>query len=236
MAGRIVLITGVSRGLGRAMVEGFVRLGHTVLGCARSKKEIDGLRRKFPKPHDFYTVDIASDDEVKSWTSLMLSSHGLPDLVLNNAGVINKNAPLWEVSAREFSQVIDVNVKGIANIVRHLCPAMVRKKKGVMVNFSSGWGRSTDAEVAPYCASKWAIEGLTLALAQELPSGMAAISLNPGIINTEMLQSTFGSSASTYISPEKWAAQAVPFLLGLGPEQNGQQLEVPEIDVTSSRP
>jgi NAD(P)-dependent dehydrogenase (short-subunit alcohol dehydrogenase family) len=236
MAGRIVFITGVSRGLGRAMVEEFVRLGHTVLGCARSKKEIDRIRREFPKPHDFYTVDIASDDEVKSWTSLMLSSHGLPDLVLNNAAVINKNAPLWEVSAREFSQVIDVNIKGVANIVRHLCPPMVKRKKGIIVNFSSGWGRSTDAEVAPYCASKWAIEGLTLALAQELPSGMAAVSLNPGIINTEMLQSTFGDSAASYISAEKWASQAVPFLLELGPEQNGQQLEVPEVDVTSSRP
>jgi len=233
---RIVVITGVSRGLGRAMVDEFVRLGHTVLGCARSKKEIDQLHRKLPLPHDFYAVDIASDDEVKSWTSLMLSAHGVPDLVINNAGIINKNAPLWEVSAREFSEIIDVNVKGMANIIRHLVPAMVKRKTGVIVNFSSGWGRSVDAEVAPYCASKWAIEGLTLALAQEVPTGMTVVSLNPGIINTEMLQSVFGESASTYISPEKWAAQAVPFLLELGPEHNGQQLELPGVDVTSSRP
>jgi len=62
-------------------------------------------------------------------------------------------------------------------------PAMVRRGQGVIVNFSSGWGRSTDAGVAPYCATKWAIEGLTQALAQELPPGMAAVPLNPGIIN-----------------------------------------------------
>jgi len=166
----------------------------------------------------------------------MLSAHGVPDLVINNAGIINKNAPLWEVSAREFSEIIDVNVKGMANIIRHLVPAMVKRKTGVIVNFSSGWGRSVDAEVAPYCASKWAIEGLILALAPEVPTGMTVVSLNPGIINTEMLQSVFGESASTYISPEKWAAQAVPFLLELGPEQNGQQLELPGVDVTSSRP
>jgi NAD(P)-dependent dehydrogenase (short-subunit alcohol dehydrogenase family) len=229
MAGRTVIITGVTRGLGRAMVDEFVGLGHTVLGCGRSKPEIDRLHREFARPHDFYTVDIASDDEVKSWASLVLSANGVPDLVLNNAGVINKNAPLWEISAREFSEVIDVNVKGFANIIRHFAPAMVKMKRGVIVNFSSGWGRSTDAEVAPYCASKWAIEGLTLALSQELPSGVSAVSLNPGVINTEMLQSAFGRSASEYISPGEWAKRAVPFLLGLGPADNGKQLEVPSV-------
>ena len=233
MARRIVLITGVTRGLGRAMVDEFIGLGHTVLGCGRTKKEIDQLHKRFGRPHDFYRVDTASDDDVKSWASLVLSAHGAPDLVLNNAAVINKNAPLWEISAREFSEVIDVNVKGFANIIRHLAPEMVKRKTGVIVNFSSGWGRSTDAEVAPYCASKWAIEGLTLAFAQELPSGMAAVSLNPGIINTEMLRSAFGNSASGYVSPEEWAKRAVPFLLTLGPGDNGKQLEVPSVDGAS---
>ena len=236
MAGRIVVITGVTRGLGRAMAEEMTRLGHTVLGCGRTKKEIDQLHLRLGPPNDFYRVDTASDDEVKSWASLTVSAHGAPDLLLNNAGIINKNAPLWEISAREFSQVIDVNVKGFANVIRHFAPAMVKRKRGVIVNFSSGWGRSTDAEVAPYCASKWAIEGLTLAMAQELPSGMAAVSLNPGIINTEMLQSAFGSSASGYISPEQWAKGAVPFLLALGAGDNGKQLEVPGIDAGSCEP
>lgn len=218
------------------MAEELTRLGHTVLGCGRTKKEIDQLHHHLGPPHDFYRVDIASDDEVKSWASLIVSAFGAPDLLLNNAGIINKNAPLWEISAREFSQVMDVNVKGFANVIRHFAPAMVKRKRGVIVNFSSGWGRSTEAEVAPYCASKWAIEGLTLALAQEVPSGMAAVSLNPGIINTAMLQSAFGSSASEYISPEQWAQSAVPFLLGLGPGDNGKQLEVPGVDAGSCQP
>ena len=227
MAGKTVLITGVTRGLGRAMVDEFVRLGHTVLGCGRSKDGVEQLRRRVGAPHDFTSVDVASDDEVKAWAGRLLSSHGPPDLLLNNAGVINKNARLWEIGAREFAQVIDVNIKGIANVIRHFVPAMVRRKRGVIVNFSSGWGRSTDAEVAPYCATKWAVEGLTQAFAQELPSGMAAVALNPGIINTEMLQSCFGGSASGYLSPAEWAKSAVPFLLKLGPDDNGKQLTAP---------
>jgi NAD(P)-dependent dehydrogenase (short-subunit alcohol dehydrogenase family) len=224
---KIIVITGVTHGIGRAMVEEFARNGHTVLGCGRSQKSIDELKEKFDKPHDFYSVDVSLDESVKSWASLCLTTHAPPDILINNAGVINKNAPLWQVAAREFSEVIDVNVKGTANVIRHFVPSMVKRKTGVIVNLSSGWGRSTDAEVAPYCASKWAIEGLTQALAQELPTGMAAVPLNPGIINTEMLRSAFGGSASHYPTPAEWAKIAVPFLLQIGPKDNGKQLTVP---------
>ena len=227
MTRKIVLVTGVTRGLGRAMVDEFVRQGHTVLGCGRSQKTIEALRRQFSAPHDFAVVDVASEEQVKAWASRLLDSSGPPDLVVNNAALINRNAPLWEVPEREFSQVIDVNIKGTVNVIRHFAPAMTKRQRGVIVNISSGWGRSTDAEVAPYCATKWAIEGLTQALAQELPSGMAAVALNPGIINTEMLQSCFGGSASGYPSPAQWASRAVPFLLNLGPGDNGRQLTAP---------
>ena len=80
--------------------------------------------------------------------------------------------------------------------------------------------------MAPYCATKWAIEGLTQSLAQELPEGMAAVPLNPGVINTDMLRSCFGPSAADFVSAEEWAEIAIPFLLELGPGHNGQSLTV----------
>jgi NAD(P)-dependent dehydrogenase (short-subunit alcohol dehydrogenase family) len=224
---KLVLITGVSRGLGRAMAEEFIRLGHTVLGCGRSEKETGQLQKQFAPPHDFSVIDVSDDEQVAAWARRVLNSRAAPDLLLNNAGLINRNARLWEIGAREFSDVVDVNLKGTANVIRHFVPAMVKRKSGVIVNFSSGWGRSTAAEVAPYCATKWAIEGLTQALAQELPPGMAAVPLNPGIINTNMLQSCFGGSALGYPSPQEWAKIAVPFLLKLGPSDNGKPLTVP---------
>ena len=225
--GKIIIITGVTRGLGRAMSAEFIRLGHTVLGCGRSTREIEQLRKSHGGPHDFYPVDVASDTAVKSWASLLLTSHGTPDLVLNNAGIINKNARLWEIGPREFDEVVNVNLRGTVNVIRHFAPSMVQHKRGVIVNFSSGWGRSADAEVAPYCATKWAVEGLTQSLSQELPRGVAAVTLNPGIINTDMLQSSFGNSAKNYPSPGEWAGIAVPFLLKLGADDNGKQLTVP---------
>jgi NAD(P)-dependent dehydrogenase (short-subunit alcohol dehydrogenase family) len=209
------------------MAEEFARLGHTVVGCGRSYKEIEKLRKRLGEPHDFYPVDVAEDEAVKSWASVVLTTLGPPDLLLNNAGVINRNARLWELEAREFDAVVDTNLKGVANVIRHFVPEMVKRKRGVIVNFSSGWGRSTDAEVSPYCATKWAIEGLTQSLAQELPSGMAAVPLNPGIIDTDMLRSCFGGSASSYPAPDEWAKVAVPFLLKLAAGDNGKQLTVP---------
>ena len=227
MPAKIILITGVSRGLGRAMAEEFIRLGHVVIGCGRSEKEIAQLQKQFPAPNDFAVVNVSADEQVAAWAKRILQSHAAPDLLLNNAALINRNAPLWQIPAQEFSDVIDVNIKGVANVIRHFVPAMIKSGRGIIVNFSSGWGRSTDAEVAPYCATKWAIEGLTQSLAQELPPGMAAVPLNPGIINTDMLQSCFAGGANHYPTPEAWAKTAVPFLLKINPADNGRQLTVP---------
>ncbi len=225
--GKFAIITGVTRGLGHAMAEEFIRLGHTVAGCGRSREGIQQLSRAFGPPHAFDVVDVASDDQVKAWADRVLKALGPPDLLLNNAALINQNRRLWQVPVQEFSEVIDVNIKGVANVIRHFVPAMIERQAGVIVNWSSGWGRSTDAEVAPYCATKWAIEGLTQALAQELPGGMAAVPLNPGIINTDMLQSSFGASADNYPTAAQWAKKAVPFLLNLNSSHNGQSLTAP---------
>ncbi|OKH29216.1 SDR family oxidoreductase [Chroogloeocystis siderophila] len=225
---QLIVITGVSRGLGLAMTEAFIKAGHTVIGCARSQTAIEKLRQQFGSPHSFTVVDVAVDQQVADWAKHVLANYKPPDLLLNNAGVINQLAPLWKVTAEEFARVINVNIIGVTNVIRHFVPAMIQRKQGIIVNFSSGWGRSTSPEVAPYCASKWAIEGLTRSLAQELPDGMAAIPLNPGIIHTDMLEICFGEEAADYTPLQEWSRQAVPFLLQLNSRYNGSPLTVPQ--------
>ncbi|XDE65205.1 SDR family oxidoreductase [Arthrospira platensis BEA 1257B] len=224
---KIILITGVSRGLGRVLTESFIDLGHTVLGCARSREPIDLLTQKYGKPHNFQVVNVEEPQAVENWINHLLKNYPIPDIVINNAAIINPLAPLWEVPPHEFNQVIDVNIKGVANVIRYLVPAMMKRGTGIIINLSSGWGRSTSPQVAPYCTSKWAIEGLTQALAQELPPGLAAIPMSPGIIHTDMLEICYGEDAAAFTSPQEWVKKAVPFILGLSPKQNGVPVTVP---------
>lgn len=220
-----ILITGVTRGLGRAMADTFIAQGCAVAGSGRSAAAISELTDSYPE-HSFSVVDIADYAAVARWQETVVRDFGVPDILINNAGVINKNAPLWEVPVEEFSQVMDVNVKAVYYVIRQFCPLMISNGGGVIVNFSSGWGRSVSPDVAPYCASKFAVEGLSSALAQDLPPSMVSVALNPGVIHTEMLESCFGAQAQQCIKPADWAQAAVNTILGITSRDNGESLSV----------
>ncbi len=221
-----IVITGVTRGLGRALAEWYIAHGHTVAGCGRSGPQIFELRMAHPEPHSFDAVDVSQPAKVQLWAERILGGGRAPDILINNAGIMNELAPLWEVPAEKFAQVVAVNIIGVANVIRSFVPPMVARKQGVIVNLSSGWGRSVSPEVAPYCASKWAIEGLTKALAEELPKGMAAIPLNPGAIDTDMLRQCWADGAAAYPKAAQWAEHAAPFILKLGAKDNGRSVSV----------
>ncbi|MGK7945596.1 MAG: SDR family oxidoreductase [Microcystaceae cyanobacterium] len=222
---KTIVITGVTKGLGQAMTDGFIKKGHQVIGCGRSSEAINVLSNRYPD-HNFQVVDLADDQQVQNWAQGIIKEWGSPDFLINNAAIINSPQPLWEVSETEFCQLTDININGVVRTIRGFLPAMIAQGKGIIVNFSSGWGRSTSPEVVPYCTSKWAIEGLCQGLAQEVPQGIGVIALNPGIINTEMLQTCWGTDASDFPSPQQWSQKAVPFILKLTPRNNGQSLTV----------
>lgn len=224
---RTIVITGATRGLGRTMACHMARRGHRIVACGRSRTALEELAGELGPDHAVDAVDVTDREAVEAWAAAQVARFGAPDLVLNNAALINRKAPLWEVPASEFDLVIDVNIKGVTHVIRAFVPAMIARGSGLVVNFSSGWGQQTAPEVAPYCATKFAIEGLTGALAQELPPGLGAIALSPGIIHTEMLDQAFGAEASSFPDPETWAQDAIPYILGLTPTQSGQSLRVP---------
>ena len=222
-----IVITGVTKGLGRALVEQYIKLGHLVIGCGRNVNSIESLSNSYPENTDFQVVDISDQKQVCFWAKDVLNKFGAPDFLLNNAGIINKNAALWDVPEQEFSDVININVKGVYNTIKEFVPNMIRIGKGTVVNFSSGWGRSTSPEVAPYCTSKWAIEGLSKSLAQDLPEEMVSVALNPGVIDTNMLRSCWDENAAMYEKPESWAKRVAPFILNISQKDNGASLTAP---------
>ena len=225
--GIVIVITGATAGLGQSMCEYFIKESHKVIGCGRSKAKIDKLNEKYAEERaKFYAVDVSKDGEVEVWSKEVLKEYGPPDFLINNAGVVNENQTLWNISSQEFDKVIDVNIKGPVNCIRHFVPSMVKAERGVIVNFSSTWGKSVSPEVAPYCCSKWGIEGLSKAMALELPAPLVCVPLNPGVINTDMLQTIFGESAQRSMSPEQWIRRAGPLILSIDRSMNGRSLDV----------
>jgi len=221
---RRIAITGVGQGLGRSLTHRFITLGHIVWGCDLNGGAIAQLQQQYPAPHQFQTVDVTQPDRVNAWADAVLRQ-GTPDLLINNAGHTPPMAPFWELPATEFDQTLAVNVQGVANVLRAFLPAMVAQQQGIIVTLSARWGRQGAAHAAAYCASKWAIEGLTQAIALELPAGMAAVTFSPGAVHTHALEVVYGAEkAATYPSPDDWAKQAAETLLAIAPEQNGQAL------------
>lgn len=100
---RTIAITGCSRGLGRALVEEFAAGGHLVAGCSRSEDQLQLLRDACPGGHHFQVVDVSDDASVKAWSDALQDVVGVPDLLINNAAIINEPALLWDVPPLNFS-------------------------------------------------------------------------------------------------------------------------------------
>lgn len=228
---RNIVITGATRGIGRSMALKFIELGHTVWGCGTKQPYVTRLNEQTPAAGQFDQVDVTCAEQVAQWAASIIDQSGPPTLLINNAGMINQPAAFCDIPANTFVKLIHVNVIGVSNVMRAFLPAMLEAQQGIIINLSSGAGLHGYPNISAYCTTKFAIEGLSQSVAAELPPGMACIPLSPGVINTDMLQRYWGEDrASECDSPEAWADYAVPFILALGPEHNGQSIRVSNIE------
>lgn len=205
-----ILISGNRRGLGAALTQAFTQQGHQVWGFSQAS----------PPPNQ---VDASNFEAVRSWVDSVIEHYGAPDLVIANAATVLSPAPLAQVDPEDFSRILDVNVKGMFYLFRAVLPHL---SAGVLIGISSGYGRTTSPRMGPYCTSKWAVEGLVKTLASELPKTMAAIALDPGTLQTDMLRQALGDGARFFPTPDQWVDKAARMILGLGPQHNGQSLSV----------
>jgi NAD(P)-dependent dehydrogenase (short-subunit alcohol dehydrogenase family) len=226
-----ILVIGCTRGIGRALLQELHQLGHKVGGCGRTEAEINRLKMTIGPPSHFRALDITDEKAVRYWASEILLNLGTaPDLLICNAGLINPVAPFWKLPKADFDRVNEVNITGTANVLRAFLPAMIQRKKGIAVTLSSGLGQRGAEGVSAYCTSKFAIEGLSKAIAEDLKlakTGVACIPVAPGVIDTDMLRGYLGqAAASKHPGPEAWAKKAAPWLLSLKPDQNGLSLRM----------
>ena len=195
---KTVLITGGSRGIGRAMVELFTSRGYSVaFTYKKSESEAKSLAEKTGALA--IQADSASEDEVISAVSAVTSAFGKIDCLINNAG-ISSFSLFTDLSLEEWNRTIAVNLTGAFLYSRAVIPSMVREKHGRIINVTSMWGLTGSSCEAHYSAAKAALIGLTKSLAKELgPSGITVNAIAPGLINTDMNKSLTDKDISAIV-------------------------------------
>ncbi len=188
---KTVLITGASRGIGKAIALKFARDGYNVvLNYNNSEKQAMDLQKQIKNMGVeclAIKANVAYANEVEGMVKSALASFGKIDVLVNNAGV-SLYKLFQDCAAADVENVFSINTFGVINTTRAIVPSMISEKCGKIINISSIWGKVGASMESIYSASKGAVISLTLALAKELaPSGICVNCVCPGVIETDML-------------------------------------------------
>ena len=190
MARKAVLITGASRGIGRAAAELFARRGYGVLinyrQDAGAAHELE--KQLLDSGADALAVqaDVAQEDQVLRMMEMAVKRFGFIDVLVNNAGIASQKL-FTALTTEEWRRMMAVHVDGTFHCCREVLPAMIREKRGAIVNVASIWGLSGASCEVAYSTAKAAVIGMTKALAREVgPSGVRVNCVAPGVIDTAM--------------------------------------------------
>jgi NAD(P)-dependent dehydrogenase (short-subunit alcohol dehydrogenase family) len=180
----VSVVTGANSGIGRAIAIHLAGQGHTVYGTVRSldkATKLNAMAAERGVTVNLVVLDVADDESVRTGLAAVLAEAGHVDVLVNNAG-IGGNAVAEECPPSLYLSVMDVNLCGAVRCLQALLPQMRERRSGCIVNITSVAGRVAALAQSPYVASKWAFEGLSEGLAQELaPFGIRVAIVEPGV-------------------------------------------------------
>ncbi len=190
MEKKVALVTGASRGIGREIALTLAREGAFVIinynGSEDRAKEVEETIRKNGGEAVIWKCNVSSFQETEEMAKAVVKEYGHVDILVNNAGITRDNL-IMKMSEADFDQVVETNLKGCFNTIRHLSRQMLKQRSGRIVNIASVSGVLGNAGQANYAASKAGIIGLTKTMARELASrGITVNAVAPGFIDTEM--------------------------------------------------
>lgn len=191
---KVILITGASRGIGRAVAEELSKEHIVVANYNKSREKAEDLQSNNLNV-DIYQADVSKREEVHNMIKYVISKYGKLDVLINNAGISNEKL-IQDITDEDFNNVMNINLYSVFITSQEAIPYMIDKKEGLIVNISSIYGTNGGAMASIYSASKAAIDGFTKALAKELgPSNIRVNSIAPGCMNTDM---------NKYLSEKEW--------------------------------
>ncbi len=233
IAGKLALITGGSSGIGAACARRFAAEGARLVLWARRRDRLDAIAAELRKAHGavvhIATVDVRDRPAVHAEVERMLKAIGIPDVLLNNAGLASGLAKLQEGDFADWDRMIDTNIKGVLNVTRPILPHMVARGTGHIINIGSTAGHMVYPMGNVYNATKFALralnEGMNLDVAG---TSIRVSSVDPGFVNTEFSEVRFHGDATrardvyrgfTPLSAED-VADTITYVVNLPPHVN----------------
>src|SRR5215467_905379 len=190
LSGKVALITGGSRGIGRAIARAYAWEGAMVFICARNQSEVDAVVSKIRgagKQIAGRAGDIGKLEDTRDIVQAAVKHFGAIDVLVNNASLLGPRVPIASYPPEAWEDVLRVNLTGLFFVTQSVLQIMMPRRRGSIVNISSGVGRVGKARWGAYAASKFGVEGFTQMVADEVKEmGIRVNAVNPGATRTEM--------------------------------------------------
>ena len=228
--GKVALITGASRGIGKAIAKSFSAQGAQIAIGARTSIGYENVLSDLPydvRGAKGFLLDVTKSDQVKDAVEEVITRFGRIDILVNCAGISINDTPTWQTTIQEWDKMMSVNLRGTFLCCSEVSKHMVERQSGVIINIGSSSGRGADDTFGPYTATKWGIIGYTTSLAKSLrPYGIRVNGINPGWVDTDMTRAIKPEGDPEWSTPEEIADVAV-FLAAKAPrDMTGQFIDV----------
>ena len=220
---QVALVTGASRGIGKAIAYLFAQEGMNVVICSRNENQIRKTAVEIQKDTGNLVVPVKTDVrnhvDVDKLVQSALNEFGRIDILVNNAGVAIIKS-LVETTDHEYDTIMDTNLSGVFFCCKSVLPHMIKQKSGYIINISSGAGKTGFANLSVYCASKFGVIGMTESLAEEVSDyGIKVFSMCPGAVATQMQKEfmsneEFEKRKNQMIQPEEVAQKVLQLIKG----------------------
>lgn len=205
---KVVIVTGASQGLGRAIAVKYAKNGANVILAARDRKKLEKLEKEI---NEFYgrafsiQTDITKEKDVKELINKVYRKFGKIDILINNAGVWI-DGPIYEMKTEDWNKVIDVNMKGVFLCSREASKYMIKQESGHIINIASVASKIASKNSTVYCASKFGVFGFSKSLAKDLKDyGIKVTTICPSAIDTDLFKGKPHVSKKMMMRPEKVA-------------------------------
>jgi NAD(P)-dependent dehydrogenase (short-subunit alcohol dehydrogenase family) len=208
LSGKVALITGASRGIGKAVAREYAKEGAKVFICARNESTLESVASEIRAAGGdaaFAAADLSRDGAAERIVREVEHRYGPPDVLVNNAGILGPRAPIVTYPIDAWEEVMQINVNSVFILTQAVLRLMTARRQGSIINVSSGVGRIGKARWGAYAVSKFAIEGFTQVLADELKEwNIRANAVNPGGTRTSMRAAAYPEEdPATLPTPEE---------------------------------